>query len=53
MHQIKIWNWTEHNPTVRTISVTAEELQRWKQISTYDEDRDTYAVTDKAWYEVK
>lgn len=53
MHKIQIWNWTESNPAIKELSVTAEELQRWKDISDYDEDRNTYATTDKAWCEIK
>ena len=53
MHTIKIWNWTESNPEIKTLTVTTEELQRWKQISEYDKSHSTYSTTDKTWYEVK
>ena len=53
MHTIKIWNWTESNPEIKILNVTTEELQKWKQISDYDESYGTHTTTDKTWYEEK
>ena len=53
MHKIQIWNWMESNPVIKELSVTTEELQKWKDISDYDKDHDTYVTTDKAWCEIK